>query len=360
MASAQTPATSAPLPPPSLPKITGTVSKGKQREKPIASLLAGATAGAIEGFVTYPTEFAKTQLQFAGRNLAPGSAAVKPVGPIGIIRDTIANKGIRGLYAGCSALVIGNAVKAGVRFLSYDQYKSMLVDSDLKPRLSHLELSLTRHHLFAQLIQGKLSAPRSLVAGLGAGMTEAVFAVTPSETIKTKLIEDSRRSQPRYRGLIHGSSQIIRDEGLGGIYRGLLPVNWELITVFSVSAKMMRQGANSAVRFTTYSAMKQAVQGSAGPSQQLPSTVTFGIGAMAGIITVYSTMPLDVIKTRMQSLEARSQYRNSAHCAYRIFTEEGVTKFWKGTTPRLARLIMSGGIVFTVYEAVYPVMAGLV
>jgi solute carrier family 25 citrate transporter 1 len=74
---AQTPATSAPLPPPALPKITGTVSKGKQREKPIASLLAGATAGAIEGFVTYPTEFAKTQLQFAGRNSAVGSAVVK-------------------------------------------------------------------------------------------------------------------------------------------------------------------------------------------------------------------------------------------------------------------------------------------
>lgn len=32
--------------------------------------------------------------------------------------------------------------------------------------------------------QGKLSGPRSLLAGLGAGMCEAVFAVTPSETIK--------------------------------------------------------------------------------------------------------------------------------------------------------------------------------
>ncbi|KAI5454934.1 hypothetical protein NCC49_002210 [Naganishia albida] len=315
MASAQTPDASAPLPPPSMPKISGTVSKGKQKEKPIASLLAGATAGAIEGFVTYPTEYAKTQLQFGAKN---------PMGPIGIVRDTIANKGIRGLYAGCTALVVGNAVKAGVRFLSYDQYKSMLTDAD-----------------------GKLSAPRSLVAGLGAGMTEAVFAVTPSETIKTKLIEDSRRPQPRYRGLIHGAGQIVKEEGIGGIYRGLLPV-------------MMRQGANSAVRFTAYSALKQAVQGSAGPSQQLPSTVTFGIGAIAGIITVYSTMPLDVIKTRMQSLEARAQYRNSAHCAYRIFTEEGVARFWKGTTPRLARLIMSGGIVFTVYEAAYPVMASLV
>ena len=49
-----------------------------------------------------------------------------------------------------------------------------------------------------------------------------------------------------------------------------------------------------------------------------------------------------VIKTRMQSLEARQAYRNSFHCAYRIFTEEGILRFWTGTTPRLARLVVRG------------------
>lgn len=66
-----------------------------------------------------------------------------------------------GLYAGCTAVVIGNAAKAGVRFTTYDQFKSLLKDDE-----------------------GKLSAPRSMLAGLGAGMMEAIFAVTPSETIK--------------------------------------------------------------------------------------------------------------------------------------------------------------------------------
>ena len=47
-----------------------------------------------------------------------------------------------------------------------------------------------------------------------------------------------------------------------------------------------------------------------------------------------------VIKTRMQSLDARAQYRNSFHCGYRIFTEEGVLRFWTGATPRLARLMV--------------------
>ena len=43
-------------------------SKGKEKEKPIASLLAGATAGGIESFVTFPLESLKTQLQFGALN----------------------------------------------------------------------------------------------------------------------------------------------------------------------------------------------------------------------------------------------------------------------------------------------------
>lgn len=37
-------------------------------------------------------------------------------------------------------------------------------------------------------------------------------------------------------------------------------------------------------------------------------------------------MPLDTIKTRMQTLGAKEQYRNSFHAAYRIFSEEGVLR----------------------------------
>lgn len=55
----------------------------------------------------------------------------QPAGPIKIITDTIQQRGIRGLYAGCTALVTGNAVKAGVRFLSYDQYKTLLRDEEV-------------------------------------------------------------------------------------------------------------------------------------------------------------------------------------------------------------------------------------
>jgi solute carrier family 25 citrate transporter 1 len=49
----------------------------------------------------------------------------------------------------------------------------------------------------------------------------------------------------------------------------------------------------------------------------------------------------------MQSMEARKEYRNSFACAARIFKDEGILTFWSGALPRLARLMLSGGIVFT-------------
>lgn len=77
---------------------------------------------------------------------------------------------------------------------------------------------------------------------------------------------------------------------------------------------------------------------------------TFGIGALAGLITVYATQPIDTVKTRMQSIEARELYRSTWACAVVIAKKEGVLTFWSGALPRLARLMMSGGIVFTMYE----------
>jgi solute carrier family 25 citrate transporter 1 len=55
---------------------------------------------------------------------------------------TVAERGIGGLYKGCSALVVGNAVKAGVRFLSYDYFKGLLHDSEVRSKLGRELLDL--------------------------------------------------------------------------------------------------------------------------------------------------------------------------------------------------------------------------
>lgn len=134
---------------------------------PQISLAAGIIAGAVEGIVTYPTEYLKTQLQIKSTPFT---------GPIDCLVRTVREKGIFGLYRGLTPLVIGNATKAGVRFLTFDQSR----------------------HFFTNRLQMSPNAAL-LSAGLAAGCTEGILVVTPSETIKTKLIHDANQSTPRFK-----------------------------------------------------------------------------------------------------------------------------------------------------------------
>ncbi|ODV92716.1 hypothetical protein CANCADRAFT_91219 [Tortispora caseinolytica NRRL Y-17796] len=289
----------------------------KEDIKPAAwkSLIAGGIAGSFEAGATYPFEFAKTRLQLVDKTKSGTT------NPIKLIAQVARQEGVSAIYAGCSTLVIGCGFKAAVRFLGFDTIKKALADEN-----------------------GKLSGGRGVLAGLGAGVLESVFAVTPFETIKTALIDDAQSPNPRYKGFLHGSRQLIKDKGFAGVYRGLLPVT-------------LRQAGNSAVRMGSYNQIKVMLQQrSADPQAPLSSGTTFLAGAIAGIITVYTTMPLDTVKTRMQSLDAKNEYRNTLHCASRILKEEGILTFWKGTTPRLGRLVLSGGIIFTIYEKVVQML----
>ena len=88
---------------------------------------------------------------------------------------------------------------------------------------------------------------------------------------------------------------------------------------------------------------------------QQKSAVTFGMGAVAGIITVYATQPFDTIKTRAQSAKGAS----TLEACRTIYQGYGIRGFWRGSTMRLGRLVMSGGIVFTIYENVASLLSGL-
>ncbi|KAI0461786.1 CtIP- endonuclease [Komagataella kurtzmanii] len=285
----------------------------KRKVDPFHSFIAGGTAGAVEGVVTYPFEFAKTRLQLVDKS------ANMSRNPLKLIATIARTQGVGALYTGCPAFVVGNTAKASVRFLGFDAIKKMLADKD-----------------------GKLSGPRGVLAGLGAGLLESVVAVTPAEAIKTAMIDDKQSAKPKYQGgIISGTVKLVKDLGFKGIYAGVLPVS-------------LRQAANSAVRLGSYNAIKTFLQqaSSTDPGAPLSSSLTFAVGSFAGLVTVYATMPIDTVKTRMQALGADKMYSSTLNCFVKIFKEEGLLTFWKGATPRLGRLVLSGGIVFTIYEKV--------
>ena len=86
-------------------------------------------------------------------------------------------------------------------------------------------------------------------------------------------IDDRKSSHPRLRGFLHGTSVIAKEKGIRGFMQGFVPTT-------------MRQAANSATRFGTYTTLRQVAQSYVAPGEKLGALSTFGIGAMAGFITV--------------------------------------------------------------------------
>ena len=93
------------------------------------------------------------------------------------------------------------------------------------------------------LFQGNLSPISRLLCGLGAGVSEAILAVTPMETVKVKFINDQRSANPKFKGFFHGMKTIIAEQGIRGTYQGL-------------SATIMKQGSNQAIRFYVMESLK--------------------------------------------------------------------------------------------------------
>ena len=77
------------------------------------------------------------------------------------------------------------------------------------------------------------------MCGIMAGAAESTFVVTPQETLKTKLVHDKLQENPKYRNLFHGIYTIIKQQGLGGCYKGY-------------TATLMKQSSNQGVRFVVY------------------------------------------------------------------------------------------------------------
>lgn len=209
---------------------------------------------------------------------------------------------------------------------------------------------------------GQLSTAGKLLAGLGAGVCEAILAVTPMETVKVKFINDQRSAQPKFRGFFHGVSTIIRTEGKRQRLSSSPPTMFLISTPFpfsirtgligvykGVTATIMKQGSNQAIRFYVMESLKDLYKGD-DPKKPVPKLMVGAFGAVAGAASVFGNTPIDVVKTRMQGLEA-SKYKNTADCAMQLWKNEGPRAFYKGTVPRLSRVCLDVAITFMIYDS---------
>ncbi|KAL6077660.1 graves disease carrier protein isoform X1 [Balamuthia mandrillaris] len=302
-------------------------------DRPAKAILAGAISGGIEACATFPLEYIKTIMQVEPQKYLH-------------IRQTAAltyqQYGGFGFYRGMSSVLLFAVPRTAVRFVSFESSKAYLQRPD-----------------------GSISTQAELFCGLFAGVVEAITVTTKMETIKVKLIKDQLSSQPRFRHIFHGVGCIVREEGLSGIYKALVPT-------------VLKIGINQALRFSIFNELKRKIlnndatvkikegESDTGEREEemrktpkrlgvVPSLL---VGGFAGSVSVFVTAPLDVVKTKMQGLPGRGvrtlvgSQTTSMQLAKAIWKEEGFLGFYRGVSPRLIRVCLEVALIMTIYEQV--------
>jgi len=297
----------------------------------LRSVVAGGITGGINICIVFPTEFIKTQLQLdngrtvysphysilSGRTRTAKATSLNSsqvklyTGSADVVRQTVRERGLGGMYRGVTVLLTGTVPTYAVRFGTFDTLKGYCVGRD-----------------------GVLAPAARMLCGLGAGVAEAVLVITWMETLKVRLIKDSKRKVPQFRGIYHAASSIIKKEGVSGLYKGLGPT-------------ILKQGSNQAIRFSCMESLRMWYTGG-DLSRPVPFPVVALFGAVAGGTSVLANTPVDVVKTRMQS----GAHSSSLQCIRQVAIKEGVRGFYKGCMPRLNRVCLEVGLAFCIFDTV--------
>ncbi|KAI9742654.1 MAG: hypothetical protein M1818_003795 [Claussenomyces sp. TS43310] len=320
--------------------------EGKRPPSAATNLIAGGAAGMMEALVCHPLDTIKVRMQLSRRARAPGT---KSRGFIATGTEIVKRETPLGLYKGLGAVVTGIVPKMAIRFTSFEAYKKLLANKETGVVSGQATFLVAMPLRSPKLLDMILSFADMchVLAGLAAGVTEAVCVVTPMEVIKIRLQAQHHSMAdpldvPKYRNAAHALYTVLREEGVGALYRG-------------ISLTALRQGSNQAVNFTAYTEFKELLQKwqPQYKDSPIPSYQTTIIGLISGAMGPLSNAPIDTIKTRLQKTPGQpgeTAWSRITVIARDMFKQEGFHAFYKGITPRVMRVAPGQAVTFTVYE----------
>jgi len=293
-------------------------------------VIAGGTAGCLETSINYPIDLVKTRHQ-----LNRGQAMTM----IATFRDITRTNGILGMYRGILSPIAAETPVTAVKFSACAQYKIWLSDQN-----------------------GYLPPQRAWIAGAMAGCTESMVSC-PFEVVKIRM--QSPESRGVYRNTPSCAVDLVRNEGVLGLYRGLEALLWRNgiwnACYFGVAATIRHytplEQSSPAHAATSSSLTPSSLSSSSlsTPSQRL--VYDFMVGAVSGGVATTFNTPFDGIKSRLQNqrktpspVAGATIYNWAWPGLLTMIKEEGFKSVYRGYAPRMLRLVPGGGIMLLAYD----------
>lgn len=288
----------------------------------LRSFAAGGFGGVCAVVVGHPFDLVKVRLQTAERGVYSSA--------IDVVRKSVARDGLRGLYAGVSAPLVGVTPMFAVSFWGYDLGKTLVRSASSKAD----------------------DAPLSIAQVSAAGFFSAIpmtLITAPFERVKVILQVQGQKQlapgeKPRYSGGADVVRQLYREGGVRSVFRGS-------------AATLARDGPGSAAYFAAYEYIKRRLTPidpvTGKPSGQLSLTAITCAGAAAGVAMWTPVFPVDTVKSRLQTAEGNVSI---AGVVRELYGKGGFRAFFPGFGPALARAVPANAATFLGVELAHQAM----
>ncbi|DAZ99712.1 TPA: LOW QUALITY PROTEIN: hypothetical protein N0F65_000890 [Lagenidium giganteum] len=169
------------------------MAEGETTLSPLRKLFGGATAGVASVIVTYPLDFVRARLTVQG-----GLSSAQYTGIVDALRGIYRHEGLIAMYRGVSPTILGVTPYVGLNFMVFETLRATApLDANGRPDAMYL-------------------------LGCGACGQTAAY---PMDLLRRRfqLSSMSASGHGAYTSTLGGLRTIVREEGFGGLYKGLWP-----------------------------------------------------------------------------------------------------------------------------------------
>ncbi|KAH9941230.1 mitochondrial carrier [Epithele typhae] len=283
----------------------------------------GSTAGICSKVFEHPFDLTKVRLQAQVLD-----ATARFSGPLDCLAQTWRKEGVRGLYRGLPAPIVGAMAENATLFWTYTEIQNTLRWSLGTPDLSLRQLAC---------------------AGAGAGAVTS-FVLTPIELVKCKMQVQmliAPTSSAPLPGPLAVLAGVVRDTGLRGLWLGH-------------TGTLLRETGGGAAWF----AAKEGVAGVLLRRRGLAPTArgelraweSAAAGACAGVAYNVALFPADTVKSAMQTeAELRGPRAGGGRATFAgtardMWRKGGLRGLYAGCGITVARAVPSSALIFIIYD----------
>ena len=266
-----------------------------------ARFVGGAIAGSSAAIATYPLDLLRTRVMVGSPHMGVVSTFGKAFAA-------------SSLYSGLSPTLVGLTVTWSIYFSAYDGAKGYV------------------KRTFPWLSPDAVHMGSAVAAGI---LTDVVAA--PIWVIKVRMQTQGMDGRSlAYPSITSSFRSILANEGIKGLYKGLLP------TLLGVS--------HVAIQFPVYERLKEWLRKDDGGGKALPLEAHKVMLASAFSKVLASTATFPHERLRVYAQDNRGAPLTLRSLVSKIWVEEGVLGFYRGMGVNLLRVVPSCVISFTIYE----------